>query len=39
VNEPVIGDRIDGHSLLSEAKEELASTLGSPSVEPERELV
>ena len=34
-----MSDRIDSHSLLREAKEELTSTLRSPSVEAERELV
>ena len=38
MNDPVIGDRIDAHSLLRQAKEELASTLGAPSVKAEREL-
>jgi len=39
VNYPVMGNRIDGHSLLRQAKEELAATLGSPTVEPEREFI
>src|ERR1035437_4816489 len=39
VDDPVISDRIDGHSLLRKTKEQLTSTLGSSSVEAERELV
>ena len=39
MNDPVVGHRIDGHSLLRKAKEELAATLGSPAIEAERELV
>src|SRR5271167_5113928 len=39
VNYPVMGDRIDGHSLLRQAQEKFASTLGSPAIEPERELI
>jgi len=39
VDDPVISDRIDGHSLLRQTKEELTSTLGSSSVEAECELV
>ena len=39
VNDPVVGHRIDSHSLLREAKEELAPTLGSPAIEAERELI
>ena len=39
VNYTVTGNRIDGHSLLHQTKEKLASTLGSPTIESERELV
>jgi hypothetical protein len=39
VDDLVISDRIDGHSLLCQAKEELAATLGSSAIEPERELI
>jgi len=39
VNDPVVSHRIDGHSLLREAKEELAPTLGSSAIEAERELI
>ena len=39
MNYPVMGNRIGGHSLLRQTKEELASTLGSPAIEAERELV
>src|ERR1039458_395461 len=39
VNYPVMGNRIDGHSLLRQTKEDLASTLGSPAIEPEREFI
>ena len=39
VNYPVMGNRIDGHSLLRQAQEKFASTLGSPAIEPERELI
>jgi hypothetical protein len=39
VNDPVVSHRVDGDSLLREAKEELASTLGSSAIEAERELI
>jgi len=39
VNYTVTGNRIDGHSLLHQTKEKLASTLGSTTIESERELV
>jgi hypothetical protein len=39
VDDPIKSDGIDSHSLLREAKEELTSTLRSPSVEAKRELV
>jgi hypothetical protein len=39
VNYPVMGNGIDDHSLLRQTKEELASTLGSPAIEPEREFI
>ena len=39
MNDPVVGHRIDSHSLLREAKEELAPTLGPPPIEAERELI
>ena len=34
-----MGNGIDGHSLLRQTKKELASALGSPPIEPERELI
>ena len=34
-----MGNRIDGHSLLRQTKEELASTLGSSAIEPESEFI
>src|ERR1039458_8051097 len=39
VNYPVMGNRIDGQSLLRQAKEEFASALLSPAIESERELI
>jgi hypothetical protein len=39
VNYPVMGNGIDRHSLLRQTKEELASTLGSTAIEPEREFI
>ena len=39
MNDPVMGNRIDGHSLLRQTKEELASTLGLTAIEPEREFI
>jgi len=39
VDDLVISDRIDGHRLLRQAKEELATAFGSPTVEPECELI
>src|SRR6266849_5224123 len=38
-NYPVTGNMFDGHSLLRQAKEELAATLLSPAVEPECEFI
>ena len=37
--DPVMGNGIDGHSLLRQTKEELASTLGSSAIEPESEFI
>jgi hypothetical protein len=34
-----MGNRIDGHSLLCQTKEELASALGSSAIEPERKFI
>jgi len=39
VNYPMMGNRIGGHSLLGQTKEELAPTLGAPAIEPEREFI
>ena len=39
MNNSVVSHGIDGHSLLREAKEELAPTFGSPAIETERELI
>jgi hypothetical protein len=39
VNYLVMGNGIDGHRLLRQTKEELASTLGSTAIEPEREFI
>jgi hypothetical protein len=34
-----MGNGIDSHSVLCQTKEELASTLGSTAIEPEREFI
>ena len=39
MNYLVMGNGIDGHRLLRQTKEELASTLGSTAIEPEREFI
>jgi len=39
VDDAVVGDRLDGHRLLGEAKEKLATAFGSSAIEAERELV
>jgi hypothetical protein len=39
VDDLVVSDRVDGHRLLRQTKEEFAATLGSPAIEPECELI
>ena len=39
VDDPVTGDRINGHNWLRQTKEKLASTRGSSAIEAEREFI
>ena len=39
LNQLLVGDRLEGHGLLHETKEELAAVPGPTAVEAERELV